>query len=165
MFKWLDEHFEEVLMVIFLILIACVMMLQVVVRKIPFIQSLTWAEEFSRFMWIMSVFISLPYTIRKANIVAVCMALLAYHSIECLKWSAGEMLEGAKAETSPAMNWPMWWLYACGLFGFGLATLRAIQMFFIHLKNFNVKELTTLEQTQLDAKAELEAAQAAEGAK
>lgn len=188
--KWLDEHFEEVLMVIFLILIACVMMLQVVVRKIPFIQSLTWAEEFSRFMWIMSVFISLPYTIRKSNmlrvsvvldilpqklrkiinlcvdlIVAVSMALLAYHSVECLQWSAGEMLEGAKAETSPAMDWPMWWLYAVGLFGFALATLRAIQMFFVHLANFNVKELTTLEQTQLDAKAELEAAQAAEGGK
>ena len=190
MFKWLDEHFEEVLMVIFLILIACVMMLQVVVRKIPFIQSLTWAEEFSRFMWIMSVFISLPYTIRKANmlrvsvvldllpqslrkvinlcvdvIVAACMALLAYHSIECLNWSAGTMLAGAKAETSPAMGWPMWWLYAVAMFGFALGTLRAVQMFFIHLKNFNVRELTTLEQTQLDAKAEAEAGLRAEGGK
>ena len=190
MFKWLDDHFEEVIMVIFLILIACVMMLQVVVRKIPFIQSLTWAEEFSRFMWIMSVFISLPYTIRKSNmlrvsvvldlmpqklrkvinlcvdvIVAVSMALLAYHSIECLKWSAGEMLEGAKAETSPAMNWPMWWLYAVALFGFCLATLRAVQMFFVHLAKFGEHELTTLEQTQLDAKAEAEAGLRAEGAK
>ena len=188
--KWLDEHFEEVLMVIFLILIACVMMLQVVVRKIPFIQSLTWAEEFSRFMWIMSVFISLPYTIRKSNmlrvsvvldllpqklrkvinlcvdlIVAVSMALLAYHSIECLQWSAGTMLEGAKAETSPAMNWPMWWLYAVALFGFVLATLRAVQMFFVHLAHFNERELTTLEQTQLDAKAEAEAGLRAEGGK
>lgn len=190
MFKWLDEHFEECLMVIFLILIACVMMLQVIVRKIPFLPSLTWAEEFSRFMWIMSVFISLPYTVRKANmlrvnvvidllpekvrkvinlcvdvIVGACMALLAYHCIECLKWAKGEMLEGAKAETSPAMNWPMWWLYAVGLFGFCLATLRAVQMFFIHLSKFNERELTTLEQTQLDAKAELEAASKAEGAK
>ena len=190
MFKWLDEHFEEVLMVIFLILIACVMMLQVVVRKIPFIQSLTWAEEFSRFMWIMSVFISLPYTIRKSNmlrvsvvldllpqtlrkvinlcvdvIVGACMALLAYHCVECLKWSAGTMLEGAKAETSPAMNWPMWWLYAVALFGFILATLRAVQMFFVHLSKFNERELTTLEQTQLDAKAEAEAGLRAEGGK
>ncbi len=188
--KWLDEHFEEVLMVIFLILIACVMMLQVVVRKIPGVQPLTWAEEFSRFMWIMSVFISLPYTIRKSNmlrvsvvldllpqtlrkvinlcvdlIVAVSMALLAYHSIECLKWSAGTMLAGAKAETSPAMNWPMWWLYAVALFGFCLATLRAVQMFFTHLAKFGERELTTLEQTQLDAKAEAEAGLRAEGAK
>ncbi|MBQ7560100.1 MAG: TRAP transporter small permease [Synergistaceae bacterium] len=190
MFKWLDEHFEEVLMVIFLILIACVMMLQVIVRKIPFIQSLTWAEEFSRFMWIMSVFISLPYTIRKSNmlrvnvvldlfpqglrksvnlcvdiIIAACMALLAYHCIECLNWSAGTMLAGAKPETSPAMGWPMWWLYAVALFGFVLGTLRAVQMFCVHLKNFGVRELTTLEQTQLDAKAEAEAGLRAEGGK
>ena len=190
MFKWLDEHFEECLMVIFLVLIACVMMLQVVVRKLPGVQPLTWAEEFSRFMWIGSVFISLPYTIRKANmlrvsvvldllpqklrkiinlcvdvIVAASMALLAYHSIECLRWSAGEMLVGAVAETSPAMGWPMWWLYACGVFGFALATVRAVQMFFVHLSKFNERELTTLEQTQLDAKAEAEAGLRAEGAK
>ena len=63
------------------------------------------------------------------------------------------------------MNWPMWWLYAVALFGFALATLRAVQMFFIHLKNFGVKELTTLEQTQLDAKAEAEAGLRAEGGK
>ena len=184
MIKWLDEHFEECLMVIFLILIACVMMLQVVVRKLPFIQSLTWAEEFSRFMWIMSVFISLPYTIRKANmlrvsvvldlfpqklrkivnlcvdvIVAWSMGILAYHSVEVMDWTI------RSNETSAAMQWPMSILYGVALFGFCLATLRAIQMFIIHIKNFNVKELTTLEQTQLDAAAEAEAGMRAEGAK
>ena len=141
-------------------------------------------------MWIMSVFISLPYTIRKSNmlrvnvvldlfpqkfrkvinlcvdvIIAACMALLAYHCVECLNWSAGTMLAGAKAETSPAMGWPMWWLYAVALFGLCLGTLRAVQMFFIHIKNFGVRELTTLEQTQLDAKAEAEAGLRAEGGK
>ena len=35
--KWLDDHFEEALLAVFLVLIACVMMLQVIVRKIPFI--------------------------------------------------------------------------------------------------------------------------------
>mgnify|MGYP002623298686 CR=1 FL=1 len=184
MIKWLDEHFEECLMVIFLILIACVMMLQVVVRKIPFIQSLTWAEEFSRFMWIMSVFISLPYTIRKANmlrvsvvldlfpqkirkivnlcvdvVVAWSMGILAYHSVEVMDWTI------RSHETSAAMQWPMSVLYGAALFGFILATLRAIQMFIIHIKRFNEKELTTLEQTQLDAQAEAEAGLRAEGAK
>ena len=47
----------------------------------------------------------------------------------------------------------------------GSGTLRAIQMFFIHLSNFGVHELTTLEQTQLDAKAEAEAGLRAEGVK
>lgn len=58
--KWLDEHLEETLMVILLIVIACVTMIQVIVRKVPWLTSLTWAEEFCRFMWIWSVFISLP---------------------------------------------------------------------------------------------------------
>lgn len=69
--KWLDEHLEETLMVILLIVIACVTMIQVIVRKVPWLTSLTWAEEFCRFMWIWSVFISLPYTIRMGNMLRV----------------------------------------------------------------------------------------------
>ncbi len=69
--KWLDEHLEETLMIILLIIIACVTMIQVIVRKVPWLTSLTWAEEFCRFMWIWSVFISLPYTIRMENMLRV----------------------------------------------------------------------------------------------
>ena len=58
--KWLDEHMEEFLLVILLVVIACVSLLQVIIRKIPWIPSLTWAEEFCRFCWIWSVFLSLP---------------------------------------------------------------------------------------------------------
>ena len=183
MLKWFDEHFEEFLMIVFLILISCVMMLQVIVRKIPSIPSLTWAEEFSRFMWIMSVFISLPYTIRKSNmlrvnviidmlpqmlrkvinlavdiIVGLSMALLAYHS------RASLMRTLESGETSAAMQWPIWILYAFVFAGFALATLRSIQMVIIHLQHLEDREMTTLEQTIADAAAEAEAAKKAEGA-
>ena len=50
--RWLDAHFEEVLLAILLIVIACVSFLQVVIRKVPFIPALTWAEEFCRFCWV-----------------------------------------------------------------------------------------------------------------
>ena len=50
MIKWLDEHFEETFLVICLVLIACISMIQVIVRKVPFLSSLQWAEEFDRFM-------------------------------------------------------------------------------------------------------------------
>lgn len=180
--KWLDDHFEEAFMVFFLVLISCVMMLQVIVRKIPFIPSLTWAEEFSRFMWIMSVFVSLPYTIRKGNmlrvsvvldllpqavrkvtnlcvdlIVTASMALLAYHSVEVLQWTV------RSGETSAAMRWPMSILYTVALIGFLLGTLRGIEMFIIHIRHFGEKELTTLEQTMADAAEEAEAGKKAEG--
>lgn len=180
--KWLDDHFEETLMAIFLVLITCVMMLQVVIRKIPFIPSLQWAEEFCRFMWIMSVFISLPYTIRKGNmlrvsvlldllpqvarkivnlivdvIIIACMGLLGYHSIGVVTKIAGS------GELSPAMLWPMYLIYAVMLLGFVLATLRGIQMFVIHILHFNEKELSTIEQTMADAAEEAEAGKKAEG--
>ena len=182
--KWLDEHFEEYLMVLFLVLITCVMMLQVVIRKIPFIPSFTWAEEFCRFMWIMSVFISLPYTIRKNNMLRVsvlmdllpqvahkvvnilvdvinlfCMAVLAYNSVGVVTKIA------ASGETSPAMLWPMWIIYAFMLIGFALASVRCVQQIVLHIQHFDEKELSAIEQTMADAAEEAAAAGAGEGGK
>lgn len=45
--KWLDEHLEETLMIILLIIIACVTMIQVIVRKVPWLTSLTWLKNFA----------------------------------------------------------------------------------------------------------------------
>ena len=184
MIKWLDEHFEETILVVFLVLIACISMIQVVVRKIPFLSSLQWAEEFDRFMWIWSVFMSLPYTIRMGNmlrvnvlldlmphyvrktlslivdvIVMLSMGLLCYHSVGVIFGPKGIMTSG---ELSPAMRWPMWIVYLFMLFGFGLGTLRGIQMIIIHAKKFNEKELTAIEQTMKDAEEEAKAAKGGE---
>ena len=69
--KWLDEHFEETLLVVLLVLISCIELAQVIVRKVPCIAALTWPEEFCRFCWVWSVFLSLPYTIRKSSMLRV----------------------------------------------------------------------------------------------
>lgn len=171
--KWLDKHMEEFLLIVLLVVISCVTFLQVIIRKIPWIPSLTWAEEFCRFCWIWSVFLSLPYTIRMGNMLRVgvlldlmpnmvrktinilvdlvtiaCMALLTYHSVAVVKgiWASGE--------PSPAMLWPMWIVYSVMLIGFGLAVLRGLQQMIIHIKTFNERELTTVEQTMRDAAEE-----------
>lgn len=171
--KWLDEHMEEFILVILLVVISCVSLLQVIIRKTPWIPSLTWAEEFCRFCWIWSVFISLPYTIRMGNMLRVavlldmlpnivrktvnilvdlvtvaCMALLAFHSVSVVQgiWASGE--------ASPAMLWPMWIVYSIMLLGFVLAVLRGLQQVVIHIIHFNEKELSTLEQTMRDAAEE-----------
>ena len=67
--KWLDEHFEETFLVFFLVLISCITMLQIIART--FFAALSWPEEFCRYCWIWSVFISLPYTMRKGNMLRV----------------------------------------------------------------------------------------------
>ena len=175
--KWLDEHLEETIMVALLVIISIVSLLQVIIRKIPWIPSLTWAEEFCRFCWIWSVFISLPYTIRIQNMLRVSvlvdllpgkarkvvniivdiivmgsMALLAYHS-----WFLVGNIK-ASSELSPAMLWPMWIIYSMMLIGFALATIRSIQQIALKIIHFNERELTTLEQTMKDAAEEAEMA-------
>ena len=138
--KWLDEHLEETLMVILLIVIACVTMIQVIVRKVPWLTSLTWAEEFCRFMWIWSVFISLPYTIRMGNMLRVgvlvdllpqamkktigiivdlinmfCMGLLGFYSFEVLKniYTSHEFFTGYGMAYVDCLCGYALWLYPC----------------------------------------------------
>ena len=180
--KWLDEHFEEALLVLLLVLISCVELIQVIYRNLPFVAALTWAEEFCRFCWIWSVFISLPYTIRKGSmlrvnalmdifpqklrsviniavdlITAASMLLLGVHSITVV----GKIMQSG--ETSPAMRWPMWCIYSIMLLGFFLGTLRGLQQAVIHIRHFGDRKLSTIEQTMRDAEEETEAGRRAEG--
>ncbi len=182
MLKWLDDHFEEYLLVILLILISCVELLQVVIRNVPFIPALTWAEEFCRFCWIWSVFLSLPYTIRKGSmlrvsilmdvfppkvrnginiavdlIIAAVMLLLAVHSVTVVKGII------QSRETSPAMLWPMWVIYCIMLVGFFGGTARSLQMALLHARDFNKASLSTAEQTMAEAASEADAGRKAEG--
>lgn len=180
--KWLDDHFEEFLMILCLVAITVVMFMQVIIRKIPWIPALTWAEEFCRYAWIWSVFLSLPYTIKRCSmlrvtvlldlmpqkvrkildivvdvIIIASMALLLYHSVPLV------VDRYISAETSPAMLWPMWVMYAFMILGFGLGVVRGIQVLVNHITHFNEKQLSTIEQTMKDAAEEIAMAQAAEG--
>ena len=180
--KWLDEHLEEFFLVLCLVAITIVSFLQVVIRKIPWIPSLTWAEEFCRFAWIWSVFISVPYTIKRGSMLRVTVlldampekvrksfnigvdiinlaayAFLFVYSIPCVRDRF------ISAETSPAMLWPMWAMYAFITIGFGLAIIRSIQVIIDHVKHFSEHQLTTLEQSIQDAKDEIAMAAAQEG--
>ncbi len=173
---------EEAILVVLLVLISCVELIQVVFRNLPFVDALTWPEEFCRFAWIWSVFLSLPFTIRKGSMLrvsvivdmlpqavrkivnilidlvnAVVMAVLLKYSVEVVT----KIRESAEA--SPAMTWPMWIIYSIMLAGFALGVVRAVQMAVIHVTHFGEKELSTLEQTMADAAEEAEAGKRAEG--
>ena len=151
--RWLDKHFEEMLLVIFLVVIACVSLFQVAARNLPWLSALTWAEEFCRFCWIGSVFLSLPYTIQRGSMLRV-NAL-----VQILPPAVGKLLDGAadlavtmamgllavcsvgvvgdifaSGETSPAMAWPMWCVYAMMLSGYVLGFLRGVQRVVFRLR-------------------------------
>lgn len=144
--RWLDAHFEETLLIVFLVLIAVVELMQVIIRKLPFVPALTWAEEFCRFLWIASVFISLPYSIRTGTALRVTLlgellsekgkkrletavdVIVLLAMLLCAASSVGVVRNVAQSgETSPAMLWPMWVVYSAVLLGFALASLRSFQ--------------------------------------
>ena len=178
----MDEHAEEAVLVVLLVLISSIELIQVIFRNLSFVDVLTWPEEFCRFAWIWSVFLSLPFTIRKASMLrvsvlvdmlpqtvrkvvnilidlinAAVMAVLFCYSIGVVDSIR------TSGEASPAMTWPMWIIYVSMLIGFGLGAFRAIQMIVIHIQHFGEKELSTLEQTMADAAEEAEAGKRAEG--
>jgi TRAP-type C4-dicarboxylate transport system permease small subunit len=171
--KWLDEHLEEAIMVVLLALISCVMMAQIIARN--FFNSMTWPEEFSRYCYIWTVFLSLGYTIKKGNMlkVGLIMDLLPQklrRSIEivgniiilaiCMVFFRYSITYTGIIKTigqlSPAMHIPMWIMYLATVLGFGLASIRTAQEIISNIKNFNVKAETTLEATLKEAKEEVE---------
>lgn len=172
--KWLNDHFEEFLLVVLLVIISCVSLLQVVIRNIPWIPALKWAEEFCRFCWIWSVFLSLPYTIRRGSMLRVTVLLDAMPETlrKCVNIFVDLVIVAAmgfmacysyptvmkiylSAETSPAMAWPMWAIYSMMLVGFVLGTIRAIQKTADHIRHFGERQLSTVEQAMADAEEEI----------
>ena len=180
--KWLDDHFEEFILAVLLILISCITMLQIIARNVKFITTLTWPEEFCRFCWIWSVFLSVPYTIKNNNmlrvnivvdllpnivrkiinlLVELCIALVCavafYHSISVEK---GYIKTG---EYTPAMEWPLYIALLCIQIGFALGFIRAIEQVFVQIKHFGEREKSTLELTREEAAEEAAAGLRAEG--
>lgn len=165
--RWLDLHCEETILVVLLAVISVVELMQVVARNVPFIPSLTWAEELCRFAWIATVFLSLPYTIRTSNILRVSalidqlpamlhnllnviVDIVTFAMMAVLAWASVSVLEriAASGETSPAMLMPMWIMYLIVLIGFVAGALRSVQMAVIHIIHFRERPITEVEKLQ-----------------
>jgi len=172
--KWLNKHFEESILVFLLATISCVMMAQIIART--FFNSMTWPEEFSRYCYIWTVFLSLGYTIKKGNMlkVGIVMDLLPQKLrkrieiivnvimlvlfVILLRYSiiyTGKVK--SSGQFSPAMHLPMWIMYMSTIIGFALAALRMVQEIISNIRNFNKKAETTLEATIKEAKQEVQA--------
>ncbi len=173
--KRINNRFEESLMVILLIAITCVMAAQIFART--FFSSMSWPEEFCRYCYIWTVFLSLGYTIKKGNTlrVGIIMDLLPLKlrkTIEIITNSLMLILYAIlfrysiiytmklkiTGQVSPAIHIPMWIMYISTIIGFALAVIRMIQEIVSNIRNFNVKDIeTTLEATISEAKEEVKA--------
>jgi TRAP-type C4-dicarboxylate transport system permease small subunit len=142
---WLDEHLEEWILVVLLAAVCITLMIQIVMRYV-FNASLSWSEEFARYCFVWSTFLSISYSIKKSSmlrvdilvqylpkaarkaidllmelIVLAFFAFLLYHSFAVVKRIA---LSGQK---SPALGLPMVTVYVALIVGFALACVRGVQ--------------------------------------
>ena len=167
--KWLDEHFEETIIIFLLAVISIVELMQVICRNVPGIPALSWAEEMARYAWIVTVFISLPFTIRTSttlrvtalveafpwkltNIMNIIVGIVTAVVLGIMAWTSVTVIGQVQAggSVSPAMQIPMWILYVIIFIGFAGGALRAIQMCVIHIKTINVKPVNSVEAAAAD---------------
>lgn len=151
--KWLDEHFEEYLLVFLLMLISCTMMLQIVMRY-AFNSSLSWPEEFNRYCFVWSSFLGISYSVKKGimlridavlnfmsnkvkSIIEILVQLVVLTFFGYLLINSIDVVRKiyVSGQTSPAMGIPMHYIYACTVVGFILTVIRVIQSIAIMIKN------------------------------
>lgn len=150
--KWLDENFEKFILVILLTLMILIMGVQVVARYI-FNSSLSWSEELTRYLFVWSAFLSLPYTI-KTNIALKIDQLFTVlpEGVKKVLWVVGYVLMFVfftfmfknafgvvqssinSGQRSPALGLPMYLIQLSSLVGFGLAIIRTLQALILTVK-------------------------------
>ena len=170
--KWLDENFEGTILLVMLLLITTVMSAQIVARYI-FSNPMAWPEEFSRYCYVWTVFLSLGFTIRKGNMLRVNVAVDLFPSIarNIIRLCADALLLVVFAvffyhavqrtifiygtgQVSPAMQIPTWLMYCSTVAGFGIGMLRLAQACYFNVKNFNMRSVTTKEAVLQEAAEE-----------
>lgn len=150
--KWLDENFEKFILGILLTLMILIMGIQVTARYV-FNSSLTWSEELTRYLFVWSAFLSLPYTIKtnialkidqlftvlpagvKKALWALGYILMFVFFIFMFKNSIGVVQSSINSgQKSPALGLPMYLIQLSSLVGFGLAIIRTLQALILTIK-------------------------------
>lgn len=150
--NWLDNYFEEMLMIILLILMTLIMGVQVCSRYM-FNNSLSWSEEVTRYLFIWSGFISISYCTKKCISIKIEQFLEVFpkrgkaifkiinHTIELIfffylmPFSIMYLKSSIESgQISPACGIPMYLVQSAPLVGFSLAIIRIIQRWIIEFK-------------------------------
>jgi len=146
--KWLDDHFEEILMMLALWGIVGVMFAQVIMRYV-FKNSLSFAEELSRYFFIWMAFLGISYAVKGNSHIRIDIletifpvlkkpleiigdvVLLAF-CVYMLQPSYNIITKLISTnQTSPAMEAPMWIVYLSLLVGFCLTIFRIVQKYIL----------------------------------
>lgn len=151
MLKFLDDHLEEMLMVLLLALMSILIGAQVFMRY-ALNNSLAWSEELARYCFIWATYIGVACGVkRNAHICVEAVvhklpALLQHYAaifshLLFIVFSIMVMKEGYAlaikiftfGQKSSALGLPMGWIYLAPTVGFGLVIIRLVQRIAIQI--------------------------------
>lgn len=145
--RWLDAHFEEVILTFFLYIMVAVMGYQVVMRYL-FNNSVVWSEELTRYLFVWSAFVSIGYCIKKRSSIKIdqilhlmpkvvqkvillltkVVSLLFFAYL--LRYSFNVVQATIKSgQLSPALQMPMYFVHLASIVGFAMAIVRILESF------------------------------------
>lgn len=152
--KFLDEGFEETLMVICLVIITLVIMLNVIMRRLG--MTLGWPEELARYCYVYSGMFSAGYCLRRnVNFRVDLLYQVFPRPVKILIEYTGKILVlflyafmtyasfnliATTTSVSTAMQISMKYVYMSIPIGMALGVLRAIQDLVRYTKNLGKKE-------------------------
>lgn len=152
--KWLNEYFEEYILVILSAFTVVIIFLQVVMRY-AFEASLIWSEEIARYAFIWMIYIGVSYAVkrkkhlgvdalsmifdRKGQIIISMIANISFLIFAVSMTYFGIDIVMKVTRTSAAMQIPLSWVYAAPVAGFILTTIRLIQNLIGEIKELKSK--------------------------
>ncbi|HUH58942.1 MAG TPA: TRAP transporter small permease [Candidimonas sp.] len=145
MFKFIDQHLEEALMVLLLSLMSILIGTQVFMRYV-LNDSLAWSEELARYCFIWATYIGVACGVKRNAHICVEAVVHKFSPVYqryaaifshllFIVFSIMVMKEGYAltvkifmfGQKSSAMGLPMGWIYMAPTVGFGLVILRLLQ--------------------------------------
>ena len=149
---FLEENFEEIIMIILLIGMTVVMGCQIVFRYL-FKMSLSWSEEITRYMFIWSAFMSVSLCTRKCisikidqfikifpkrgeaffKIINLTISLLVFLYLLPFSWKY-LMVTIESGQVSPAIGLPMYYVQSAPFVCFLITSIRLVQRWIINLR-------------------------------
>ncbi|WP_280770441.1 TRAP transporter small permease [Salipaludibacillus daqingensis] len=155
---WIDEHFEEVLLIIFSVIMVVTIALQVFMRHVMS-SSLSWSEELARYCFIWLVYIGISYGVKKQRHIKVDVMLVLLKDkgkvvlniisnfiflafaifVIIYGYDISRQLLGW-GQTSPALHIPMGVVYLATPVGMALTSIRLIQQLIKQFKTLFGKD-------------------------
>lgn len=149
--RYLLDNFEKIISIALMSIMTIVLTFQVFMRYVMN-NSLSWSEELARYLFVWLIYIAISYGAQSIKHIKIdaAMALfpkrwrrwvlvvgdvlfLGFCLFIC--WTAWGIIERQLIldQHSPAMQMPIWILYAAPLVGFGLTAIREVQTIYVRL--------------------------------